>query len=189
MPVGRYRPLCHKRRSLHFVSTTRSHTSTQFSNLSLNQSVHLAMTHAGSTSVDATNGRSFVSESSIAYSEFHRHENGLDDVPTLKISRQDESGDAACSPNTPHHQHDERESKLIASEIFRRDTEREKIGQDSWLVPHTAELQKRMWYRSSLGMETKHVVDAWGFSSTSGSRSQSPANATQDAENATDAKK
>jgi hypothetical protein len=148
------------------------------------------MARARSKSVDATNRLTPVSESVIAYSEFRRHE-GLDAVPTLNISEQYESEDVAFCRDTPPYQHDERESKLIASKVCPPDTERENTGRGPWLVPHTAEFQKRLWYRSSLGMGTKHVVDEWGFSSTSVSRTQSPDAAIepQDAGNVTDPKK
>lgn len=53
----------------------------------------------------------------------------------------------------------------------------EEIEQVSWQAPHTVEQQKRMWYYSSLDMGAKHVVDEWGFSSASVSRSHSPNNA------------
>jgi hypothetical protein len=130
-------------------------------------------------SVDAINGRASISESTIACSECRRHKEGLDTVHTLNFAQHTESGDRAFGPATSLHQHDEKDSKPTSSKPYPCNAEKKSIRQGPWLIPHTAECQKRMWYGSSLGIGTKHVVDVWGFSSTSVSRSQSPDNVTE----------
>jgi hypothetical protein len=147
--------------------------------------------NTNSMSVDASDGRATISKSVIAYSDLRQSKERLNTTPTLNVPQQDESGDAAFDSRTLLHQHDERESKLMASDIRLRDNEKEKNGQCLWLVPHTAECQKRIWHSSSLGIGTKHVVDVWGFSSASVSRSHSPNNASEphNAENVIGARK
>jgi hypothetical protein len=56
----------------------------------------------------------------------------------------------------------------------RRSVGWERAVQHPWLVPHKTEDQKHAWHNSSLGMDSKVVMDEWGFHSTSVSRSHSP---------------
>lgn len=46
--------------------------------------------------------------------------------------------------------------------------------QARWMTPHVHEQQKHSWHCDTLGMETRHVHDDWGFSSAGVSRAASP---------------
>jgi hypothetical protein len=50
----------------------------------------------------------------------------------------------------------------------------ERTVQHPPLMPYNAEEQKHEWHNASLGMNSKVVMDEWGFHSTSVSRSHSP---------------
>jgi len=76
-------------------------------------------------------------------------------------------------PPLPHQQMIQMATKQILIEECRGCDDVEKLGVHPGSVPHNAECQKHAWHKTSLGLAAK-VNDEWGFSSTGGSRCESP---------------
>jgi hypothetical protein len=100
-------------------------------------------------------------------------------VPTVDITSKDVASDTATSKDIQWHQEDRRHASVTTSGFLSCNRGRNAVGRAPWLMPHTAEEQKYIWYHTSLGMGEKQVADEWGFKSTCVSRSQSPQNATE----------
>lgn len=109
-----------------------------------------------STDASRSDNLPLVSPGASLYPESCRNGAALGSVPTLDITSKDRPSNIAILKDAHCWQ------------------EGGRVGKASWLSPHTAEEQKRMWYHSSLAMGEKQVADEWGFKSTSVSRSQSP---------------
>jgi hypothetical protein len=100
-------------------------------------------------------------------------------IPTFDITSKDEASDTATLKDVPWHQEDGRNASFTTSGFLSCNRGGNGVDKAPWLVPHTAEEQKYMWYHASLGMGEKQVADEWGFKNTSVSRSQSPHNAAE----------
>ncbi|EMD65847.1 hypothetical protein COCSADRAFT_35831 [Bipolaris sorokiniana ND90Pr] len=126
-----------------------------------------------STDASRSDNLPLVSPGASLYPESCRNGAALGSVPTLDITSKDRPSNIAILKDAHCWQEGKRNIRLIKSS-FRSYIIGGRVGKASWLSPHTAEEQKRMWYHSSLAMGEKQVADEWGFKSTSVSRSQSP---------------
>jgi hypothetical protein len=90
-------------------------------------------------------------------------------IPTI-IAPTDTSSASTTLTSFSHSSDAQPAPELQPTQTTNRETTSERI----WHTPHSPEYQKREWYHASLGMGTKQVTDAWGFSSAAASRSHSP---------------
>jgi hypothetical protein len=100
-------------------------------------------------------------------------------TPTFNIASKVVASDTPLLKDTPWHQEDARNTSFTTSGFLSCNRGGNGVDKAPWLVPHTAEEQKYVWYYASLGMGEKQVADEWGFKSTTVSRSQSPHDAAE----------
>ncbi|KAF1923098.1 uncharacterized protein M421DRAFT_426205 [Didymella exigua CBS 183.55] len=137
------------------------------------------MTQTRASNLESTNpglldNLTLNSKSEVPYLGGPRNGAALFPNPTFDVTSKDVASDTATSKEIPCHQEDEKNTSSTASGFLSCNRGGNKVNKAPWLVPHTAEEQKNMWYHASLGMGKKQVADEWGFKSTSVSRSHSP---------------